>query len=110
MSDFANPLLGEWNGPLGAPPFALVRPEDFVPALKTAIVDHKQELSAIGENPAPASFDNTIAAMERSGEALGRVRRLFWTLASAHSIEPIRAIEAESSAILSSHGTDIINF
>ena len=107
MSDFANPLLGEWNGPLGAPPFALVRPEDFVPALKTAIVDHKQELSAIGENPAPASFDNTIAAMERSGEALGRVRRLFWTLASAHSIEPIRAIEAEMSALLSAHGTAI---
>jgi peptidyl-dipeptidase Dcp len=107
LSDFANPFLREWNGPLGAPPFARVRPDDFVPALKIAIADHKQELSAIGENPAPASFDNTIAAMERSGEALGRVRRLFWTLASAHSIEPIRAIEAEMSALLSAHGTAI---
>jgi len=107
LSDFANPLLGEWNGPLGAPPFALVRPEDFVPALKTAIADHKQELAAIGESAAPPDFDNTVAAMERSGEALARVRRLFWTLASAHSIEPIRAIEAEMSALLSAHGTAI---
>ena len=107
MSDFANPLLREWNGPLGAPPFALVRPEDFVPALKTAIADHEQELSAIGESAVPANFDDTVAAMERSGEVLARVRRLFWTLASAHSIEPIRAIEAEMSALLSAHGTAI---
>ena len=107
MSDLANPLLQEWNGPLGAPPFALVRPEDFVPALKTAIADHNEELVALCESAAPANFDNTLAAMERSGEALARVRRLFWTLASAHSIEPIRAIEAEMSALLSAHGTAI---
>jgi peptidyl-dipeptidase Dcp len=107
LSDFENPLLQEWNGPLGAPPFALVRPEDFVPALKTAIADHNDELAAIAANPAPASFENTLAAMERSGEALARVRRLFWTLGSAHSIEPTRAIEAEMSALLSAHGTTI---
>jgi peptidyl-dipeptidase Dcp len=100
-------LLQEWNGPLGAPPFALVRPEDFVPAVKTAIADHNQELAALGKDPAPASFENTVAGMERSGEALARVRRLFWTLASAHAIEPIRAIEAEMSGLLSAHGTAI---
>lgn len=107
MSDLANPLLHEWSGPLGAPPFALVRPEDFVPALKTAIADHNDELAAIGTNSAPASFDNALAPLERSGEALARVRRLFWMLASAHSIEPVRAIEAEMSALLSAHGTAI---
>lgn len=107
MSNSENPLLEAWDGPLGAPPFALVRPADFVPAIKTAIARHDDELTSIARNPAPATFENTVAAMERSGEALARVRRLFWTLSSAHAIEPIRAIEAEMSALLSAHGTAI---
>jgi peptidyl-dipeptidase Dcp len=105
LSDFENPLLGAWSGSLGGPPFASVTPEDFVPALKAAIAIHKDELAAIGADEAPANFENTLAALERSGEALARIRRLFWTLASAHAIEPIRAIEAEMSALLSAHGT-----
>lgn len=107
MSDSEDSSLGAWNGPLGAPPFASVKPEDFVPALKAAIAIHNDELAAIGANDASANFKNTLAALERSGEALARIRRLFWTLASAHAIAPIRAIESEMSALLSAHGTAI---
>ncbi|WP_443018557.1 M3 family metallopeptidase [Sphingobium sp. Leaf26] len=103
----ANPLLQPWNGPLGAPPFAQVRDEDFLPALITAISWHRAEIAAIAAQDMPANFDNTIAALERSGEALARVRRLFWTLSSAQGTPGIRAIEAEISARLSAHSVAI---
>lgn len=107
LRDAENLLLEPWNGPLGAPPFSELKVDDFLPALKRAIAAHEQELAAISSNPAPPVFENTLAALERSGDALARIRRLFWTLASAHATEPIRAIEAEMSTLLSAHGTTI---
>ncbi|WP_157219858.1 M3 family metallopeptidase [Flavisphingomonas formosensis] len=102
-----NPLLSPWAGPLGAPPFASIRTEDFLPAFTAAIALHRAEIAAIGNDPAPPDFENVIAAIERSGETLARVRRLFWTLSSAHSSEAIRAIEGDVAALLSAHGTAI---
>lgn len=108
MNDhLTNALLRPWDGPLGAPPFALVRAEDFLPALKVATAWHRAEVIGIAEQAETPTFENTIAALERSGEALGRVRRLFWTLSSAHAAAGIRAIEAEVSALLSAHSTVI---
>lgn len=107
MVEAANALLAEWDGPLGAPPFARVRTEGFLPALKEGIAANRAEIAAITNNPEPATFDNTIAALERSGEALSRVRRLFWTLSSAHADEGIRAIEGEVAALLTRHSTEI---
>ena len=102
-----NPLLQPWDGPLGAPPFVKVRDEDFLPALTTAIHWHEVEIAAIAEQDGPATFDNTIAELERSGAALSRVRRLFWTLSSAQGTPGIRAIEAKMSALLSAHSVAI---
>ena len=102
-----NPLLLPWTGPLGAPPFALIAAEDFLPALKAAIALNLDEIAAIRDDPAPPDFENMIAALERSGEALARVRRLFWTISSAQATDAIRAIEAEMAALMSAHGTTI---
>ncbi|MDI1295830.1 MAG: M3 family metallopeptidase, partial [bacterium] len=102
-----NPLLQDWDGPLGAPPFATVREADFLPAFATAIAWHRAEIAAITRDEAPATFDTVIAALERSGAALARVRRLFWTLSSARGTPGIRAIEGEVSALLSAHSVAI---
>ncbi|KQM19686.1 M3 family metallopeptidase [Novosphingobium sp. Leaf2] len=103
----ANPLLRAWDGPLGAPDFASVRAQDFLPALETATAWHRAEIAAIaGQGDAP-TFDNTIAALERAGEPLARVRRLFWMLSSAHGTPDIRAIEGAVSTLLSAHGIAI---
>ncbi len=98
-------LLEPWTGPLGAPPFDRIDPADFLPALAAAIEENRRELTAIADDPTPADFANVMAALERSGEALGRVRRLFWTLSSAQANAAIRAIEADVSAMLTAHGT-----
>ena len=81
----ANALLQPWDGPLGAPPFDKVRDADFLPAFETAMAWHRDEIAAIAGADAPATFDTVIAALERSGEPLARVRRLFWTLSSAQA-------------------------
>lgn len=107
LSELTNPLLDPWDGPLGAPPFGRIEARQFLPAFATAIAGHEAELKAIRDNPAPPDFENSIAALERSGRQLARVRRLFWTLSSAHADEAIRAIEADVSAMLTRHGTAI---
>ena len=102
-----NALLERWTGAAGAPPFDRVDPADFLPALKIGIAENAAEIAAICDDPAPADFANVMAALERSGERLGRVRRLFWTLSSAKADDGIRAIEADVSALLTAHGTAI---
>src|SRR5258705_257905 len=78
----ANPLLQRWTGPSGGvPPFDQVKVEPFKPALETAMAEQLGEIDAIAANPAPPTFENTIAAMERSGRTLDRVDRIYsvWT-------------------------------
>jgi peptidyl-dipeptidase Dcp len=107
LSESINPLLQDWTGPLGAPPFEKIRTDDFLPAFKWAIDAHDRELAAIRSEDAPADFDNVLAALERAGEPLARVRRIFWTLSSAQSNDAMRAIEADMSALQTRHSTSI---
>ena len=98
-----NPLLAEWAGALELPPFEAIRPAHFRPAFDRALADHRAEIDAIAENPAPASFENTIAALERSGRALERVASVFFVLAGADTSDEIEAIERDISPLLARH-------
>lgn len=98
------PLL-DWDGPLGSPRFDLISPDMFLPALRAVIAEHAAEREAIAGLAEPADFENSIAALERSGTRLARVRRLFYMLASAQADPAIRAIEEEVSALLTAHGS-----
>lgn len=100
-----DPLLDPSPLPFGAPAFDRITPEAILPALRTGIASARAEIEAIAREPAAPTFANTIVALERAGAALARVRRVFWTLASAHATPAIRAIEGEVSALLSRHGT-----
>ncbi len=102
-----NPLLEDWTGPFGAPPFAAVKPAHFRPAFSRAFAEHRAEIAAIGANPEPATFDNTIAALERSGRALHRVASLFFNLAGAATNEEIEAIEREVAPLFARHTAEI---
>ena len=102
----SNPLLHDWHGPDGAPPFDRVRTEDFLPAFRAAIDAHRDEIAVIATDEVPATFESVIVPLERAGALLGRVSRLFWTLSSAQSEPAIRAIEPDVSALLSAHATE----
>jgi Zn-dependent oligopeptidase len=65
----ANPLLQAWKTPHGLPPFDLFRPEHFEPALRHAMDVHRGEVAAISGQTAAPTFDNTVAAFDRSRPA-----------------------------------------
>jgi len=92
----ANPLLARWTGPYGGvPPFDTVRVEHFKPALEAAMAEQLAEIEVIASNPAKPDFENTVAALERSGRTLSRVGALFGIFSSTNSTPEFQAVESE---------------
>ncbi len=102
-----NPLLTPWKGPFEAPPFAALDPAHFRPAFDVAIDEARKEIATIAVNPDPATFGNTIEAIERSGRLLDRVSAVFFSIASADSSAAIEAIEREVAPLLARHRNEI---
>jgi peptidyl-dipeptidase Dcp len=98
-----NPLLAAWSTPFGVPPFDLIRAEHFVPAFEAAMAAHRDEITAIAENPAAADFANTVEALQRSGRAMARVSMVFSNLVSSQGSDALQAIELKMSPILAQH-------
>ncbi len=105
LAAMTNPLLQPWTD--GAPPFDRIHAAHILPALQETIALHRAELAAIVADPAPPDFGNTIEALERAGEALARVRRVFWLLSGVKVDADLQVIEEEANALLSRHGTAI---
>src|ERR1700686_2182321 len=103
----SNPLLAEWTTPDEAPPFDRIKPEHFREAYARALADHEAEIAAITADPAPPSFDNTIAALELAGRSLSRVDDVFHLLTGAHSNDAVLEIEREISPQMARHWNKI---
>jgi peptidyl-dipeptidase Dcp len=103
-----NPLLIESPLPYGMPPFDRIEDEHFAPAIEEGMREHQAEIDAIVANPAPASFDNTIVALERAGQTLGSVMRVFSNLSGANTNDTLQAVQRDMAPKLSAH-SDAIN-
>ncbi len=104
----ANPLLADWTGPYdGVPPWDKVQPAQFAPAFQFAVDEQRREYLAIANNPAPPTFANTIEAMERAGQRLGRVYAVFGVHTDNLSTPEIQAIDKEWSPKLSAANDEI---
>jgi peptidyl-dipeptidase Dcp len=103
----ANPLLAPWDAPFGVPPLDLIKPEHFAPAFEKALAGHAAEIDTIAAGTAAATFENTVAALERSGRLLSRVSSVFYILAGAHTSEAIQAIERDMAPKLARHWNEI---
>ncbi len=105
----ANPLLAPWAGPYGGvPPFDRVEVAQFKPALEAAMAAQLAEIQAIAGNPEPATFDNTIAALERSGRPLARVRAVYDVFGGTMSTPGFQAVETEMDPRLAAHRDRIV--
>ena len=80
-----NPLLKESSAPFGAPEFDKIKNEHYLPAFEAGIAEAKAEIDAIVANEEEPSFENTIEAMEYSGETLDRVAGIFYNLMEANT-------------------------
>src|SRR5438046_189309 len=80
----ANPLFTASALPFQAPPFDKIKDRDFAPAFEEGMKRQLSEIAQIADNPAPPAFDNTLIALEKSGDMLTRVNLAFNTLAGAN--------------------------
>ena len=88
------PLTTPWTGPYGGvPPFDKVRVADFKPGMEASMADELAEVDKITANPAPPSFENTIAALERTGRASERVGLMYSIWSGTLSTPEVRAVE-----------------
>ena len=106
-SSVFNPAVIDWKGPHGLPQFDRVGDDDYAPAFEAALKEHEAEIDAIAGNPEPATFVNTIVALELAGDALSRVSALFWNRAGAHTNPGIQALEREIAPKMSRHYSKI---
>ncbi|HET8898650.1 MAG TPA: dipeptidyl carboxypeptidase II, partial [Rhodanobacteraceae bacterium] len=99
----SNALLKASTLPFEYPPFDQIKDADFGPAMDQGMAEQLAEIKAIAENPAPASFDNTIVAMEQSGRILDRATTVFFNLVGADTNKARQALQAEYSPKLAAH-------
>lgn len=93
-----NPLLKKWTGPYGGvPAFDAYKVSDFKPAIQFAIQEKLNEIAAIADNPKAPTFDNTIAALERSGETISRISTVYGIYRSNLSSPEFNAVDIEMS-------------
>ena len=102
-----NPFFSEYTTPYGVPPFDEIKVEHYKPALERAMEENKKEIEAIVNNPEPPTFENTIVALDQSGELLSKVMYAFSGQASVNTTEEIQALEQEIYPLLSKHSDDI---
>jgi peptidyl-dipeptidase Dcp len=105
--DAANPFASASTLPLNYPPFDQIRNEHFAPAFAEGMRQEAAQIEAIANNPQPASFENTIVAMERAGELLARVRTAFGSLSGANTNDTLQALARDLAPRLSAHGDAI---
>ncbi len=102
-----NPFAATWDTPFEAPPFDVIETAHFRPAYDGALKAHRAEVAAIADSADEPSFENTIAALERSGKALKRVDGVFNQLSSANTDEALQAVELEMAPVVTRHWNDI---
>ncbi len=91
----------------GYPQFDKIKDTDYAPAFAEGMRQQAAEIEKIANNKAPATFDNTIVAMEKSGRLLARVSSVFGNLSGANTNDTFKALERDLSPKRSAHGDAI---
>ncbi|HDS9397148.1 TPA: peptidyl-dipeptidase Dcp [Klebsiella quasipneumoniae subsp. quasipneumoniae] len=102
-----NPFFSVSLLPYQAPRFDLIEDSHYRPAFDEGVRQQREEIRAIIDNPQPASFANTLEALEQSGQLLARVTRVFFAMASAHTNPYLQSLDEQFSAELAGLGNDI---
>ena len=102
-----NPLLTEFKTPFGVPPFDKIELDDYMPAFKEGIAQQQKEVEEIVKQEAAPDFENTIVALDQSGDLLRKVSAIFYGLNSANTNDEMQALSRELSPLLSKNSDDI---
>jgi len=103
----ANPLSSRSTLPFHAPEFDKIRDGDFRTAIDAGIAEQRAEIRKIADNPAPPTFENTIEALERAGQALARAQKIFNGLTSANTNDTLQKIQEDEAPKLAALQSEI---
>jgi len=107
LLEASNPFAKPSTLPFNYPAWDKIRNEHFAPAFAEGMRQEAAEMEAIANNKAAPTFDNTIVAMERSGQLLDRVSAAFGTLAGSYTNDTLQALQKELSPKLAAHSDAI---
>lgn len=107
QADTDNVLMRKSTLPYQTPEFDKIKITDYEPAFEKGMQEQSAEVKAIANSPQPASFENTILALENSGELIKRTSNLFFNLSSIASNDEVRRIESEMTPRLTAHEDNI---
>jgi peptidyl-dipeptidase Dcp len=102
-----NPLLAQWTGPFGLPPFADIRDEDFAAAFDAGLTDARRTIAAIADGSDAPTFANTIEALELAEETLDRVSGVFYNLAGADSTPAREALQRDLAPKMAAFSSEV---
>jgi peptidyl-dipeptidase Dcp len=99
----ANPFFAPSSLPYQLPPFDRIRDEHYAPALERGMAEERAEVDAIANNPEPATFENTIVALERAGELLARTSAVFNNMVGTHTNDTLNQVQREFAPKSAAH-------
>ena len=102
-----NPFFEDWKTPYGTAPFSKIKTEHYLPAFKEGIKQQKAEVEAIVACKEDPTFENTVAAFDRSGKLLAKVSGVFFNLSESDSTPEMQAIEEEVTPMLTEADNEI---
>lgn len=102
-----NPFFSDYTTPFKIPPFDQIDLDHYMPAFKKGIEEQKKEIDAITGNTSPATFENTILPLDKSGDLLTKVNTVFYGLNSANTSPELQKIAREASPLLTTHRDNI---
>ncbi len=103
-----NPFYNDYQTLFQTPPFEKIREDHYLPAFQEGMKQQQQEVQVIVNNPENPTFQNTIEALESTGQLLNKVSSVFYNLFSAHTNEEIQRLSKEVAPMLSRHRDDIL--
>jgi len=103
-----NPFYQDSSLYMQFPAFDKISNSDYAPAFKKGMAENLVEINAIANNPEPATFENTMLAMEKGGQILSRVSSVFFALSSANTNDDIKALRSDIAPKLSAHSDEIL--
>jgi peptidyl-dipeptidase Dcp len=106
-AETSNPFSAESPLPLHYPQFDKIKDSDFAPAFDAGMAEQLKEIDAIADNPEAPSFDNTILAMEKSGQQLNRAQTVFFSLVGADTNDARNKLRADYAAKFAAHSDAI---
>jgi peptidyl-dipeptidase Dcp len=102
-----NPLLAEFQTPFGIPPFDKIKESHYMPAIKEGIKQQNAAIEGIIVESEAPSFENTIVALDNSGQLLNKVYAVFNNLVSAHTNDELQRLSKEIEPMLAAHNDEI---